>query len=223
MSPLSAAAGHKHQGVRRRYTRVYRSYGKRLFDVLFALILLPLLAPIIVLLWCAVRLDGGPGFYGHWRIGYGGQRFQCWKLRSMYVDADLSLANLLAADPEAAVEWAEKRKLTADPRVTSLGRWLRRLSLDELPQVWNVLRGEMSFVGPRPVTEEELSYYAGRVGTYLDHRPGITGFWQVNGRDAGCFQARVAMDHCYAQRLTFGLDLSLIILTVLNLFSPNGR
>lgn len=202
---------------------LYAGFGKRALDIALALLMLPLLAPIIALLWLAVRRDGGPGFYGHRRIGRHGRSFRCWKLRSMVPDADARLARTLAGDPAAAVEWARAFKLRRDPRITPVGHVLRRFSLDELPQIWNVLRGEMSFVGPRPITAGELAFYAGDRQTYLAQTPGITGLWQIEGRQDGCYRRRVALDRRYRSEQSLLLDLRLIWRTAGLVLAPTGR
>jgi lipopolysaccharide/colanic/teichoic acid biosynthesis glycosyltransferase len=197
--------------------------GKRAFDLILALLLLPLLAPVIALLWLLVRLDGGPGFYGHSRVGRNGTPFRCWKLRSMCVSAEARLAAHLAQNPAAAAEWARDFKLTEDPRITRLGRILRKTSLDELPQIWNVLRGEMSLVGLRPITEAELTKYGPHQGLYLALRPGITGPWQVEGRgNRVSYADRVQLDLSYGQNLSLAHDLNLIARTITVLLNPKG-
>ncbi|MEL6960636.1 MAG: sugar transferase [Pseudomonadota bacterium] len=202
---------------------LYERGGKRVFDVILALLLLPVLIPIIALLVIAVCVDGGSGFYGHARIGKEGRRFHCWKIRTMGRNADQVLTDHLRASPAAAEEWARTHKLTDDPRVTRLGRFLRRSSLDELPQIWNVLRGEMSFVGPRPVTLAELPRYGSAVTSYLNLRPGITGQWQIHGRSDGCYEERCRMDADYAAQVRWLRDLALILATVKVLVQPTGR
>lgn len=192
---------------------LYRRFGKRALDLGLALALLPAILPALALLWLAVRLDGGPGFFAHPRVGRGGRPFRCWKLRSMRPDADLVLARLLARDPAARAEWAASFRLARDPRVTPLGRMIRRLHLDELPQIWNVLRGEMSLVGPRPVTYAELRFYYDRPEAYLDVRPGVTGLWQVEARHLGGFAVRTARDARYLDQMGIGLDLALMLRT----------
>lgn len=201
---------------------LYARHGKRVLDLGLALGLLPFVAPVILLLWLVVRLDGGPGLFAHGRVGRHGQPFRCWKIRTMAPDADQRLAVLLAGDPNAALEWARTFKLRHDPRVTWIGAILRRTSLDELPQVWNVLRGEMSFVGPRPVTAGELDFYGADRTSYLSLRPGVTGLWQVRGRRDGDYARRVGLDHSYREGLCLWLDLRLIAATGLVLLRPTG-
>ena len=198
-------------------------FGKRLFDVVFALAILPVLAPLIAVLWCLVKLDGGPGFFGHERVGLGGRNFTCWKLRTMVPDAESRLEALLARDANAAAEWSASFKLTNDPRIVRIGRFLRKSSLDELPQLWNVLLGEMSFVGPRPVPKKELGMYGDAKLAYLSVRPGVTGLWQVSGRNEVNYSDRVALDRYYVERASALLDASLILRTVLAVMRLEGR
>ena len=202
---------------------LYTRFGKRTVDLVLALILLPLAGPAILLLCFAVHRKGASALFAHTRVGLHGQSFQCWKIRTMVPDAQAMLASCLNANPKAAAEWNRTQKLTNDPRVTRLGRFLRRTSLDELPQIWNVLRGEMSFVGPRPVTREELSRYGTLAETYLCLRPGVTGHWQVHGRSDGCYKERLRMDARYAQGVNLWRDLVLIMLTVRVFVWPTGR
>ncbi|PSK82498.1 lipopolysaccharide/colanic/teichoic acid biosynthesis glycosyltransferase [Limimaricola soesokkakensis] len=192
----------------------YNRFAKRLLDlVLVAILLVPLL-PVIGTLYLLVRREGGPGFFGHERVGRNGVTFKCWKIRTMVPDAEARLAALLASDPEARAEWERDHKLRDDPRVTRLGALLRKTSLDELPQIWNVLKGEMSLIGPRPVTEAELSRYGHQSWVYLSLRPGVTGLWQVSGRNDIAYDERVALDARYLERLSMPLDLKILIQTV---------
>lgn len=192
----------------------YPRHLKRALDLSLVLLALPILLPLIMVTWALARLDGGPGFFGHVRVGRDGRPFTCWKIRTMHRDASVRLAELLAADPVAAKAWHTDVKLPVDPRITSLGRILRRLSIDELPQVWNVLRGDMSIVGPRPVTLPELDRYGTRRRYYLACRPGITGLWQVSGRNRLTYDDRVALDQAYAERITLVSDLSVMVRTI---------
>ncbi|WP_170761178.1 sugar transferase [Ruegeria lacuscaerulensis] len=201
----------------------YTGLGKRVFDLLLALLLLPVIAPVIFILWCLVRSDGGPGFFGHTRIGKNGKPFKCWKIRSMVVNAESRLQAYLDANPEAAEEWERDHKLTNDPRINRLGHILRKTSLDELPQIWNVLRGEMSFVGPRPVVAIELVKYGSSASAYLAQKPGITGLWQVSGRNDISYSERVAMDVAYLARRSFLKDLKIISLTASAVLLRTGR
>ena len=199
------------------------SSAKRGLDVGATLVLLLILLPLLLLLAAAVRLDGGPVLYGHRRMGRGGREFPCWKFRSMRPDAEAALAALLAADPAARAEWNSHRKLRHDPRITPFGRFLRVSSLDELPQLWNVLRGDMSLVGPRPVTRDELqSHYGPHASTYSLVRPGITGPWQVSGRSDTDYPSRVALDVQYVRSRSLGGDLTLLGRTVAAVLRGRG-
>ena len=202
---------------------IYQAWGKRALDLTLAALLLPLIAPVILVIWGVVRLEGAPGIFAHKRIGRHGREFYCFKIRTMVPDAEIKLAQYLKTNTSAAAEWAETQKLKDDPRTTRLGRFLRKTSLDELPQIWNVMRGDMSFVGPRPITASELDRYGTSRYSYLAMRPGITGIWQVNGRQAGDYSQRVKMDQQYACRQNMLLDLYLIIMTGLVVLKPTGE
>ncbi|WP_207540269.1 sugar transferase [Sabulicella rubraurantiaca] len=201
----------------------WRAVAKRGLDVLGAGALLLFLAPVFALLALLVRVDGGPAFFAHPRVGRNGQIFGCLKFRSMVVDSQARLAALLAADPAARAEWEETRKLRFDPRVTRIGRFLRATSLDELPQLLNVLRGDMSLVGPRPVQQAELdSYYGAAAFHYMSVRPGITGLWQVSGRSETSYAQRVALDVAYVSRPSLMADLRILLRTPLAVLSRKG-
>lgn len=202
---------------------LYSNYLKRCFDLLFAIALLPVLVPVIAILYVLTRVQGGPGFFAHERIGQEGRKLKCLKIRTMVVDAEARLEAFLEENADAKEEWDRTQKLTDDPRVTSFGRFLRRTSLDELPQLWNVLRGEMSFVGPRPVTPSELDRYGIHKRAYLSLKPGITGVWQVEGRSNGCYDERLNMDQSYVKNIGFLYDLRLIVRTALVVVNPTGR
>jgi exopolysaccharide production protein ExoY len=167
---------------------VYRRFFKRWFDMALLLAAAPFVLPLILLLALFVRRDGGPAFYVQDRIGLDGRVFRIWKLRTMEVDADARLA----ANPALLAEWTETQKLKNDPRVTPVGRLLRKTSFDELPQLWNVFKGDMSLVGPRPMLPEQRALYPGRA--YYRMRPGLTGLWQVSDRNASSFAARAEFD-----------------------------
>lgn len=202
---------------------VYRRYGKRAFDLALALVMLPVLAPLIAALAIAVRRDGGPGLFGHMRIGQDGVMFRCWKIRTMVADSETRLAAYLDANPEARAEWERDHKLSNDPRVTPLGRFLRKTSLDELPQLWNVLKGDMSFVGPRPIVLAELAKYGSYQAAYLAMKPGVTGLWQVSGRNDVTYEERVLMDVDYMGRISLPLDVQLIAKTALAVLHRTGK
>jgi exopolysaccharide production protein ExoY len=188
---------------------------KRIADIVLALSGLVLLAPLLVICFLATVLtSSGPALFRHKRVGFNGRHFGCLKFRTMVVDAPERLRQLLESDPAAAAEWAANRKLRYDPRVTAIGAILRKSSLDELPQLFNVLKGDMSIVGPRPVTDEELERYANSVGAYLACRPGITGLWQVSGRSTTTYNKRVACDTFYARNWSMSLDLKILIVTI---------
>lgn len=187
----------------------------RLLDLGVALCALVLLSPLMAMTALLVASQGdGPILFRHLRIGRGGRRFQVMKFRTMPAGADAILANHLATCPEAAAEWARDHKLKNDPRVTSLGSFLRRSSLDELPQIMNVIMGEMSIVGPRPIVEAEVVRYGQFFNAYCSVRPGITGIWQVSGRNDVSYERRVQMDALYARRKSVFLDLRLMVATV---------
>lgn len=196
---------------------------KRAFDVCGALGLLIALSPLFLAVAIAIKLtDSGPIMFAHRRIGLGGRAFSCLKFRSMVVDADRRLSELLASNPSAAKEWAETQKLRNDVRVTRIGNLLRRSSLDELPQLINVIRGEMSLVGPRPVTLQELARYDLDRAHYMRARPGLTGAWQVSGRSNLSYARRISLDKSYAMDWTFGNDMKLLAQTVPVLLSRRG-
>ena len=199
-----------------RPTRFYAVWGKRMLDLGIVLASLPVVVPVIGLLALVVMLDGGNPFFIHRRVGRNGRTFGCVKLRTMRRDAEAAMAAVLAADPALAAEWQRYQKLRHDPRVTRLGRLLRRASLDELPQVWNVLRGDMSLVGPRPFTPAQAGIYmGGRTDVaYYALRPGITGLWQVGSRNRAHFGERALADRDYAEILSFRGDLRILARTV---------
>lgn len=186
---------------------------KRAFDVVGAGMLALVFAPLMVGIVLVLGGEGGPIIYRHRRIGRHGEVFECLKFRSMVPHADRALREMLEQHPELKAEWVRDHKLRNDPRVTRLGRFLRRTSLDELPQIWNVLRGEMSLVGPRPVVREELMRYGRSLPVYLSVKPGITGLWQVTGRNDTDYRRRVALDVYYVRRQSFLLDLYILAKT----------
>jgi lipopolysaccharide/colanic/teichoic acid biosynthesis glycosyltransferase len=191
---------------------VYRNLLKRMFDVAAIVVAAPIIVPLVAGLAIAVTRDGGSAFYTQQRVGKDGRHFRMWKLRSMVSDADARIADYLAANPEAKREWDSTQKLKRDPRITAFGHFLRRSSLDELPQLWNVLRGDMSLVGPRPMMLMQQSIYPG--SAYYAVRPGITGFWQTSGRNKTTFEARAAFDTEYEAKLSFFSDVQILLRTV---------
>lgn len=200
----------------------YNRFGKRLADLALGLVITVLALPVILLVLLVASLDGHAPLFGHVRIGRGGRPFRCFKVRTMVPDAAERLAHLLATDPEAAAEWRAHQKLRHDPRVTRVGRILRVTCLDELPQLWNVLRGDMSLVGPRPVTAEELERYGEVRDLVLSVRPGITGLWQVEGRGAVGYDERVRMDAAYVTSISPRTDLRILLRTVRAVLSGTG-
>ncbi|WP_411034228.1 sugar transferase [Shinella sp. BYT-45] len=188
---------------------------KRSFDILVALAALVVLSPIFVLIMALVKYsDGGSIFYGHRRVGYNGSTFRCLKFRTMAENGDAILQKYLEQNPAAYEEWRTTRKLQHDPRVTVVGTVLRKLSLDELPQLINILKGEMSIVGPRPVVEDELELYEACAVYYLRTRPGLTGLWQVSGRNDVSYEKRVAFDTHYVRNWSLTTDLVIVARTI---------
>ena len=194
-----------------------------LMHIVVAAFALVFFAPLMCLVAIAVYVqDGGPIFFAHRRIGLNGRTFYCLKFRSMAVDAQERLASLLAADPVARAEWERDHKLRIDPRITRVGAFLRKTSLDELPQLFNVLRGDMSLVGPRPIVEAEVARYGHRFRDYCAVKPGITGLWQVSGRNDTSYRTRVALDSVYARRRNLGLDIYILAVTVPAVLTRRG-
>lgn len=187
----------------------------RMFDFMIALAMIFLLLPVLILVAAAIFVfDRGPVFFAHWRVGQGGTSYPCLKFRSMCVGAEEKLAGILASDPAKAAEWLETQKLQDDPRVTAIGAFLRRTSLDELPQLFNVLRGEMSLVGPRPVVPDELHRYGPYAAHYLATKPGLTGVWQMCGRSDTTYRRRVAADRLYSKKRSLPFNLWIMLATV---------
>lgn len=197
---------------------------KRACDLVLAVLVAPFILPIILALYIAVRLDGGPGFFGQERVGRGGRRFTCWKMRTMVVDAEQALQKACESDPRVADEWDRMQKLENDPRVTRIGRFLRETSLDELPQIWNVIRGDMSFIGPRPfmVDQQQLYLDAGGGDGYFKMRPGISGLWQTEGRGTTTFISRIRYDNEYYAKVSLLTDLKIVLKTILVVLRRTG-
>jgi undecaprenyl-phosphate galactose phosphotransferase len=190
------------------------SIAKTSMDFVAALLMCLVTAPVLVVLAVLVKLDGGPVLFRHERVGYRGRAFHCLKFRTMMVSSDAVLEELLARDPTARQEWEATRKLRVDPRVTMIGKFLRATSLDELPQLLNVLRGEMSLVGPRPIVSAELPHYGASAMYYLAVVPGVTGLWQVSGRSNTSYEQRVQLDVDYVRNWTFWNDVTILFKTV---------
>jgi undecaprenyl-phosphate galactose phosphotransferase len=195
---------------------------KAAFDQVVAAAFVLLFAPLLLVLAAVVRSDGGPAFYRHRRIGASGRSFGCIKFRTMVMDADRVLDQVLATDPAAAAEWAATQKLNDDPRITRFGRFLRRSSLDELPQLFNVLRGEMSLVGPRPIVQAEVGRYAEDIEYYYETKPGLTGLWQVSGRSDTSYERRVRLDVWYVRNWTLWHDIAILLKTIPAVFLQRG-
>lgn len=187
---------------------------KRLVDITGALAIGLVFSPLILVIAVRLGLEDGPVLFRHRRIGQGGKVFDCLKFRTMVPHAEQILRELLERDPSARAEWLRDHKLRHDPRVTRLGRFLRRTSLDELPQLWNVIRGEMSLVGPRPIVREEMLRYGRYLQAYLAAKPGVTGLWQVTGRNDTDYHRRVVMDTYYVRRQTMLMDVGILFKTV---------
>jgi Undecaprenyl-phosphate galactose phosphotransferase WbaP len=196
---------------------------KRIVDVLVSLVALLMSLPALVVIAVGIKLTShGPLFFGHKRIGYGGDWFKAWKFRTMHPNGDTVLKDYLQKHPEAREEWERDHKLKDDPRVTSIGKILRRLSLDELPQIWNVLKGEMSLVGPRPIVADEVSKYGNVFRKYSAVKPGITGMWQVSGRSEISYDERVRLDEYYVANWSPWLDIFILCKTVIILLRRRG-
>lgn len=195
---------------------------KRCADIVGALLLAFIFSPLIVSILLYMRREGGSAIFRHKRVGRNGEIFECLKFRTMVPNAQQALRDLLAGDPALREEWDRDHKLRDDPRVTRLGRFLRSSSLDELPQIWNVLKGEMSLVGPRPVTREELLRYGRNMLLYMMVKPGITGLWQVSGRSNTDYRRRVAIDVCYVRNQSVLLDLWILLKTTRVVLGRHG-
>jgi lipopolysaccharide/colanic/teichoic acid biosynthesis glycosyltransferase len=193
-------------------TGAYGTFFKRLLDIVLVLLVAPFVLPVVLGLGLLIRRDGGAAFYCQPRIGRGGKVFRLWKLRSMVPDADRRLEAHLRTDPLARAEWDETQKLKEDPRITAAGRLIRKTSLDELPQLWNVLLGDMSLVGPRPMMPQQAELYPGR--DYYRLRPGLTGLWQISDRNQTSFAARAAYDAEYSRQMSLVTDVLVLFATV---------
>jgi len=202
---------------------LYVRYGKRLFDLVIGGALLLVAAPVILVFAVAVVVTSGwPPFYAARRVGRHGRDFRMWKLRTMVRDAERRLEAWKETDPELASAFKANFKLAGDPRVTRFGRLLRRFSLDELPQLWNVVRGEMSLVGPRPITQREVSLYGAHAPLLLAAAPGLTGRWQVGGRNAVTYPARVVLELSYFQSISLAQDLQILARTLKAVVGAEG-
>lgn len=199
-----------HQNLAKLSSRIL----KRFFDIACATALVIVLSPLLIYLAISVRKDGGPAIYGHERVGRNGKFFKCLKFRSMVMNSSEVLEEILRSDPLSRLEWEQTFKLKDDPRITKIGSFLRKTSLDELPQLFNVLKGEMSLVGPRPVIEDELSRYSDKIDYYLLSKPGMTGLWQVSGRSDVDYETRVYLDAWYVKNWSMWNDIAILFKTI---------
>lgn len=190
----------------------YARFGKRALDIVLVLLAMPIVLPLLVVLTVVILVTGNAPFYSQLRVGKGGQAFRMWKLRTMVQNADQYLEEYLQSNPSARIEWDSTQKLKNDPRITPIGRILRKTSVDELPQLFNVLFGTMSLVGPRPMMMGQQEYYDGK--SYYEMSPGITGLWQVSDRNECDFKDRVAFDNTYLRVRSLKADLKLLVQTV---------
>jgi len=204
--------------------RGFYFFYKRLFDIFFSLLVLIFLAPLFLIIYIAIRCSSsGNPIYSQKRFGQGGKIFTCYKFRTMYLDAETRLEKMLSLNFELKAEWEENQKLKDDPRIFSFGHILRKFSLDEFPQFWNVLKGDLSVVGPRPYMLSQGRELATRAEKILSIRPGITGLWQTSGRSRTTFKERLQLDAAYVDCQSFGFDLKLIAKTILQmLFSKDA-
>ncbi len=206
-----------------RLTRSLNLLLKRFLDLALLILSSPLTVPVMLVLCVLVKLSSkGPVFYGHKRIGKNGKHITTWKFRSMVVDADKRLKDLLEKNPELRREWNENQKLEHDPRVTKIGRFLRKTSLDELPQLFNILTGSMSFVGPRPIVEDEKKKYGDKFRYIFSVTPGLSGMWQISGRSSTGYEERVMLDTYYIQNWSIWLDIWIILQTALVVITRKG-
>ena len=205
------------------FDRFRYRYVKRAFDISVILLFAPILPLVFAIICLVVRLSSpGPIFFGHRRIREHGNSFTMWKFRTMCVNSSNVLELYLESNPESRIEWQETHKLKNDPRVSPVGNFLRRTSLDELPQLWNVLCGSMSLVGPRPITPAEISKYGSLITYYTRVRPGITGLWQVSGRNEISYSQRVQLDATYALEWSLGRDILILCRTVVSIVRRHG-
>lgn len=203
--------------------RIPRDRAARLLDISLIVLAAPYILLVFFVIVILIVLDSkGPVFYRQARIGRFGRKFHVYKFRTMVQDADRVLTNHLGSSPELKAEWLATRKLKNDPRVTRVGSVLRKLSLDELPQLWNILTGDMSLVGPRPIVDDEVERYGECFDLYIQVRPGLTGLWQVSGRNDITYEQRVALDEYYIRNRSLRLDMEILLKTVVVVLSGKG-
>ncbi|MGX4640641.1 undecaprenyl-phosphate galactose phosphotransferase WbaP [Massilia sp. SYSU DXS3249] len=208
--------------MRNNLARRFHQLVKRCFDLTAASLILLLGSPLFLFIAIKVASSGRPIFFGHKRVGQHNKLFSCYKFRTMAPNADQLLADLLAKDPEARAEWERDFKLKNDPRITPIGHFLRKTSLDEIPQLWNVLKGDMSLVGPRPIVTAELDRYGNQVEYYLEAKPGVTGLWQISGRNDVTYETRVYLDAWYVKNWSLFNDIVILLRTVKVIFRREG-
>ena len=198
---------------------------KRLMDILGGLVGCVLLVPITVAVYIARKVlkeDDGPMFYEHLRYGKDGKKFRIYKFRSMCIDADKRLKEYLEQNEEARIEFEENHKLKDDPRITKLGKFIRKTSIDELPQFVNVLKGDMSLIGPRPIVDGEIEKYGENKDKFLSVRPGLTGYWAANGRSDITYEERMKMELYYVDNISFKLDIQIFFKTIISVMKKEG-
>jgi lipopolysaccharide/colanic/teichoic acid biosynthesis glycosyltransferase len=211
------------RAVSERALRLGKSWRGRIFDIVLSGAGILFLSPVMLLSALAIYLeDGGPILFSQPRLGFGGKVFRCFKFRSMCVDAESRLDALLQTSPTARAQWERDHKLKVDPRITAVGRLLRKSSLDELPQLLNVLKGDMTLVGPRPIIQAEVWRYGRRFRHYCAVKPGLTGLWQVSGRSDATYRSRVAMDVVYSKKRGPLLDIKILAATIPAVISSRG-
>jgi Undecaprenyl-phosphate galactose phosphotransferase WbaP len=196
---------------------------KRIIDLTLVVLSGFIVIPLSLLLSIMIQLDSpGKILYKHERIGKNGRMFTLWKFRTMFINADEILEGYLEQNPHAQIEWQQTQKIKSDPRITRMGKLLRRTSLDELPQLWNILKGEMSLVGPRPIVQSELVHYGGLANPCFSVRPGLTGLWQVSGRNNTTYEERVQFDEYYVNNWSIRLDIYILLRTILVVLRADG-
>lgn len=204
-------------------SELYANYFKRVLDIVISILLIPMVLPILTVMYFLIKIDSkGPVIFKSERVGKDGKKFHIYKARTMVPNAEEKLAKLLETHPELKREWEVDHKLKNDPRVTRVGKVIRALSLDELPQLWNVIKGEMSFVGPRPIVEAEVPKYGKHFRIYKSVKPGITGLWQINGRNDISYEARVNFDRNYVEKMSFTQDILIMGKTIPVALSKKG-
>lgn len=220
--PASEFAAADHASLANLRPGFYRSGGKRLFDLCLIVLIAPIVLPVIIAVTLILLLQGVSPLYSQQRVGKGGRPFRIWKFRTMHPDADALLERILQADPAMRAEWQDKQKLKHDPRITRFGYYLRKTSIDELPQLGNVLFGQMSLLGPRPMMLDQRHLYGPALPVYTSLRPGISGVWQVSERNDSHFQRRAELDIEYARNLSFLTDLRLVGRTLRTVLYSTG-